>query len=171
MTTRLSLDQIEVQSPCKIDWSKMSGSEMHRYCDHCHLHVHDLSTLTQDEAQKLICSQAGHLCVRFARLPDGRVMTADRIPTLSYRTAPGKAAILWSILRTAAFAEDWPQWRGANRDGKVAGFPPPATWPKQLAEKWKVTVGAGDATPALVGDKLFVFTRQDADEVLTCMNI
>jgi outer membrane protein assembly factor BamB len=31
-------------------------------------------------------------------------------------------------------------------------------------------VGTGDATPALVGDKLYVFTRQDADEVTRCLD-
>jgi outer membrane protein assembly factor BamB len=71
---------------------------------------------------------------------------------------------------TAAFADDWPQWRGPTRDGKVSGFTPPATWPKQLAQKWKITVGDGVATPALVGDRLYVFTRQGTDEVLTCVN-
>jgi outer membrane protein assembly factor BamB len=30
-------------------------------------------------------------------------------------------------------------------------------------------VGLGDATPALVGDKLYVFTRQGDDEVTTCL--
>src|SRR5688572_5154349 len=71
---------------------------------------------------------------------------------------------------TAAFADDWPQWRGPTPDGKVTGFTPPATWPKELAQKWKVTVGDGVATPALVGERLYVFTRQDADEVLSCIN-
>ena len=66
-------------------------------------------------------------------------------------------------------AQDWPQWLGPNRDGKVAGFTPPATWPKTLAPKWKVSVGTGDATPALVGDKLYVFARQGGDEVISCL--
>jgi len=80
------------------------------------------------------------------------------------------AAIVVVMLCALAFAEDWPQWRGPNRDGKVVGFTPPATWPKVLAEKWKVKVGDGDATPALVGDRLYVFTRQGTDEVLSCLN-
>jgi len=71
---------------------------------------------------------------------------------------------------TYAFAQDWPQWRGANRDGKVSGFKEPQKWPKELTQKWKVTVGSGDATPALVGDKLYVFARQGADEVTLCLN-
>ncbi len=68
------------------------------------------------------------------------------------------------------FAQDWPQWRGANRDGEVSGFDAPAKWPSALTEKWKTTVGSGNATPALVGDKLYVFTRQGGDEVTLCLN-
>ncbi len=68
------------------------------------------------------------------------------------------------------FAADWPQWRGPNRDGKVSDFKAPAKWPKELTEKWKVTVGSGDASPALVGDRLYVFTRQGSEEVTTCLN-
>jgi len=70
----------------------------------------------------------------------------------------------------SVFAQDWPQWRGPNRDGKVAGFTAPATWPTTLVEKWKTTVGSGDATPALVGDKLYVFARQGGDEVTLCLD-
>ncbi|MFQ5810211.1 MAG: PQQ-binding-like beta-propeller repeat protein, partial [Armatimonadota bacterium] len=68
------------------------------------------------------------------------------------------------------FAQDWPQWRGVNRDGQVTGFAAPATWPAALTQQWKATVGLGDATPALVGDKLYAFTRQGGDEVTLCLN-
>jgi outer membrane protein assembly factor BamB len=71
---------------------------------------------------------------------------------------------------TWAVAQDWPQWRGPHRDGRVAEFAAPETWPDALTEKWKTTVGSGDATPALVGDKLYVFTRQGDDEVTLCLN-
>ena len=74
------------------------------------------------------------------------------------------------LIAAGALAQDWPQWRGPNRDGKVAGFTPPAKWPEKLPLKWKTTVGLGDSTPALVGDKLYVFTRQGGDEVTTCLN-
>lgn len=66
--------------------------------------------------------------------------------------------------------QDWPQWRGQNRDGRVIGFVSPGQWPKTLTQKWKATVGFGDATPALVGDRLYVFTRQDNDEVTRCLD-
>jgi outer membrane protein assembly factor BamB len=69
------------------------------------------------------------------------------------------------------FAQDWPQWRGPNRDDKVTGFEAPKQWPKELKLKWKTRVGTGDATPALVGDKLYTFTRQADDEVTTCLEV
>ena len=69
-----------------------------------------------------------------------------------------------------ALAQDWPQWRGPNRDGKVGSFTAPEDWSKALTQKWKVIVGAGDATPALVGDKLYVFARQGEEEVVLCLD-
>jgi len=74
------------------------------------------------------------------------------------------------LIASCVFAQDWPQWRGPNRDGKVSGFTAPQEWPKEFTQEWKVTVGAGDATPALVGNKLYVFTRQGEDEVILCLN-
>ena len=76
------------------------------------------------------------------------------------------------VLASAArvVAQDWPQWRGPNRDGKVTGFTAPQTWPEALTQKWKTTVGSGDATPALVGDKLYVFARQGEEEVTLCLD-
>lgn len=65
---------------------------------------------------------------------------------------------------------DWPQWLGSNRDGKVLGSGSPATWPKGLTRKWKVIVGDGVATPALVGGKLYVFAMQQGNEVLRCLD-
>jgi outer membrane protein assembly factor BamB len=67
-------------------------------------------------------------------------------------------------------AQDWPQWRGPNRDNKVAGFTEPKTWPKELAKKWTAKVGLGDASPVLVGDKIYVFTRDGDDEVIQCLD-
>ena len=84
-----------------------------------------------------------------------------------------KALMVVCVLLISAgvvFAQDWPQWRGSNRDGKASGFTAPLKWPKELTQKWKTTVGSGDSTPALVGNKLYVFTRQGGEEVTLCLN-
>jgi outer membrane protein assembly factor BamB len=79
-------------------------------------------------------------------------------------------AVVIGVFAGAGGAQDWPQWRGVNRDGKVTGFTAPATWPKQFTQKWKVTVGQGDTTPALVGDKLYVLARVGSEEVISCLD-
>jgi outer membrane protein assembly factor BamB len=73
-------------------------------------------------------------------------------------------------LISSASAQDWPQWRGPNRDNHVTGFSEPKTWPKELTKKWTVSVGVGEASPVLVGDKLYAFGRQGTDEVTVCLD-
>src|SRR5262249_10003173 len=74
------------------------------------------------------------------------------------------------LAATSTWAQDWPQWRGPNRDNKVTGFTAPKTWPKELTKKWKVSVGQGHASPVLVGEKIYVFSRQGGDEVISCLD-
>ncbi len=71
---------------------------------------------------------------------------------------------------SAGRAQDWPQWRGPNRDSHVKGFTPPQTWPKALTEKWTVKVGNGVSSPVLVGDKVYAFGREGDQEVTTCID-
>ena len=78
--------------------------------------------------------------------------------------------VIASLTTAGVFAQDWPQWRGPNRDAKASDFKAPKSWPKELTRKWNVTVGEGVATPALVGGKLYVFSRQDDKEVARCLN-
>ena len=67
-------------------------------------------------------------------------------------------------------AQDWPQWRGPNRDGSVAAFDVPASWPARLTEQWQVEVGLGYSTPVLVGGLIYMFTRQGEDEVMLALD-
>jgi len=78
-------------------------------------------------------------------------------------------ACAMAVSAASAPAQDWPQWQGPGRDNRVVGFEVPKTWPKQLTSKWKVAVGDGVATPALVGDKLYVFARADGAETTRCL--
>ena len=65
---------------------------------------------------------------------------------------------------------DVTQWRGANRDGVVTGFTAPASWPEQLTQRWKVDVGTGYATPLIVGNRVYVFSRQGEEEVMSALD-
>jgi outer membrane protein assembly factor BamB len=65
---------------------------------------------------------------------------------------------------------DWPQWRGPNRDGAIASFTEPKSWPERLTLKWKVDVGLGYATPILIGNRIYMFSRQGDNEVLAAID-
>jgi outer membrane protein assembly factor BamB len=65
--------------------------------------------------------------------------------------------------------QDYPQWRGLNRDGAASAFTEPTTWPDTLTRKWKVDVGEGYATPLVVADTVYVFTRRNRTEVMTAL--
>lgn len=64
---------------------------------------------------------------------------------------------------------DYPQWRGRSRDGSASAFAAPRSWPEQLTQRWKVTVGEGYATPILVNDRVFTLTRRDGNEIVTAL--
>jgi hypothetical protein len=66
---------------------------------------------------------------------------------------------LFAILCSVLSAEDWPQWRGVNRDGKsgetglLAAWPrggPPAVWKAQ-------GLGEGYSSVAVVGNRLCLY--------------
>jgi outer membrane protein assembly factor BamB len=66
--------------------------------------------------------------------------------------------------------QDYPQWRGWNRDGAASAFTAPKAWPETLTRKWKVHVGEGYATPLVVGNTVYCFTRRDNDEVMAALD-
>ena len=84
------------------------------------------------------------------------------------------SVVIFTALVAGALAQqrpaDYPQWRGQNRDGAVAAFTAPASWPEQLTRKWKVDIGLGYATPLLVANRLYLFSRQGENEMMTAMD-
>src|SRR5436853_2116152 len=72
-------------------------------------------------------------------------------------------AILVSCLIVGrARADDWPQWRGPQRDGisKEKGLL--KEWPKEGPKLlWqRKDLGSGYSTPAVVGDRMFLLSNQ-----------
>jgi hypothetical protein len=71
------LDHLKVAAPCPADWEQMVGTERVRFCAQCHLNVYNLSGMTRTEAERLIGSSEGRLCVRFYRRADGTILTKN----------------------------------------------------------------------------------------------
>ncbi len=69
--------------------------------------------------------------------------------------------LIVSLCSPAAFADDWPQWRGPRRDGiwREAGIV--ARLPAEtLAPVWRTPIGPGYAGPAVAAGRVFVLDRQ-----------
>jgi hypothetical protein len=83
------------------------------------------------------------------------------------------------LLSGRATGDDWPQYRGPNRDGvsrETGWLPPwPADGPKVL---WKVSVGRGYSSVAVVKDRLYTLgllpkdpvTKDSLQEVVQCLD-
>ena len=79
-----TLDRITIPNPCDVDWESMIGNDQVRFCEHCNLHVTDLSSMTRQEAMRFVARSQGRICVRFIQRPDGGVLNR-RMPEKLYR--------------------------------------------------------------------------------------
>lgn len=85
-------------------------------------------------------------------------------------------AVAWGcfaawIIGAAAAADEWPGWRGPQRDGHIANFVSPSVWPKKLERQWKVEIGEGHASPVVDGSTVFVFSREGDEEVVRAVKL
>ena len=64
------------------------------------------------------------------------------------RSAFGIAALaILALVRPLSAEDDWPSWRGENRDGRIAdGVPVPTKLPAEPKVLWHVPVGSGFAS-------------------------
>lgn len=98
------LDSIQVKNPCAESWDEMVGSEEIRFCSHCSKHVHNLSAVTRSDAMKIVAKSKGNICVRYAKLPDGKLSTSDRPLFQIGKRARIAAGAMATTLAVSAFA-------------------------------------------------------------------
>jgi ankyrin repeat protein len=86
----------------------MIGNDQVRFCEHCNLHVTDLSAMTRQQAMRLVARSHGRLCVRFIQRPDGAILTRTvpeklhRISRRASRIAAGAFTATLSLSSAAA---------------------------------------------------------------------
>ncbi len=61
-------------------------------------------------------------------------------------------------------SDDWPQWRGPERDGVWREEGVLQALPEELGARWRVPVGSGYAAPSVAGDLVFVMDRREEPE-------
>jgi len=77
-----------------------------------------------------------------------------------------------SLMTVAARADDWPQWRGPQRDGVSRETGLLKEWPKDGPKLlWEVKeLGGGFSTPAVVDNRLYLMADRDGDEFALALN-
>ena len=82
----------------------------------------------------------------------------------------GPILLLFAIIAPAA---DWPQWRGADRDGKSADTGLLSSWPKGGPRLlWKAQdLGDGYSGPAIAGDRLYIQGQQGGQELVMAYDV
>lgn len=76
------------------------------------------------------------------------------------------AALLLSVSGGAIHADDWPQWRGPNRDGVSREKGLLQQWPKAGPKLvWQIeNLGEGYSTPAVAKGRVYVMANQGLDD-------
>lgn len=86
---------LPVAKPCHEDWDAMDPRERGKFCQRCNKDVHDISSMTEDEAHEFLRERAGtRVCVNYRHDDDGRI---------HFRT-PARAALATAALAATALA-------------------------------------------------------------------
>ena len=75
--SRLSLDTIQIATPCGVSWEAMTGDDQVRFCHDCKLRVYNISEMTRQDAQEVLERKEGRLCIRLYRRADGTLISQD----------------------------------------------------------------------------------------------
>jgi hypothetical protein len=95
------LAHVRVAAPCRADWKRMRGNERVRFCDQCSMNVYNLSDMTRKDAEALILSAEGRLCVRYYHRADGSILTGNcpvGLRALKRRVSGFSRAVVSSVL-------------------------------------------------------------------------
>ena len=81
--------------------------------------------------------------------------------------------LMASVVARPAWADDWPAWRGPNRDGICRETGLLRQWPKEGPKLlWKTTgLGSGYGGPAIVGNVLYIMGGKDGKEWVMALDI
>src|SRR4026207_192742 len=77
------------------------------------------------------------------------------------------ALVGWAAAKKPS--RDYTQWGGQAGDGPASAFTEPRAWPETLTQRWRTDVGLGYATPLVVGDRLYVFSRRGDNEGMSAL--
>ena len=85
---KTTLDRVYLKTPCSTEWNLMEGNEQIRFCIECNKQVHNLSSMTREQAEDLLAKAGGELCAKIDRDERGNIITADQLKHTSLFRIP-----------------------------------------------------------------------------------
>ena len=95
----------------------------------------------------------------------------NRKSSVSFRSQPLLLVVVVGLCVPAlASAEDWPHWRGSQRNGlikEVSGW----NGSRWIDSKptWNANVGEGASSPLLIGEQVFTLGHRDGQNIVSCL--
>jgi hypothetical protein len=72
--------------------------------------------------------------------------------------------VLLAVCHQAAAVDDWPGWRGLDKEGRCDSSAAPLTWSPQENVVWRTRIpGEGHSSPIIVGDHVYISTAYLSD--------
>ncbi len=105
---------------------------------------------------------------KHTRLTNGRRRRKSVLTAYAWTT--GMSSFLWLSGESGVFAEEWPHWRGQNRNdvsAEVSGWSE-GQWPIEI--RWQQKVGAGATSPVIAGGRLYTMGWQNGQDHVVCIH-
>jgi hypothetical protein len=165
MVKKSFLDYIQSPLPCSKEWDEMVGDENVRFCEGCRKNVYNLSAMPRREASKFVARNSGKVCVRYVRLTDGKVQTADtKLYKITRRASQLAAGMFGATLTLSAIA---------NAQTPEKPKPAPAktvrTQNKNNSETSQISFTVSDATGAGIPNAEIRLTNPQTNEEFTAL--
>jgi hypothetical protein len=138
---------LRIAKPCPKNWDDMSGDAKRRFCEHCQLHVHNLSAMSPVERTQFVAESGGRACITYEIRPDGTMLTPSRWNWV-LRPLRALAALIAAML---PFSFSSCATSSSCSSRRLAGTPMPPPAPEHNASQGRQTLGKmavlGEAMP------------------------
>ncbi len=130
-----------IQKPCPASWEGMQGDEKRRFCEHCQLHVHNLSAMTPKEQVAVLEEPGDRKCITYTAPANAKPV--DPNTWLTLQTATG-----WRRAIAAMLAAGFSMFAASCQTQRTTGAPLLMTDPNSKLGKMEVKA----ETPRMTGE-------------------
>lgn len=103
-------EQVEIVTPCGVEWNSLARSGNARFCGECSKLVHDLSSMKEAAARALLSTSKEKLCVRYLYDATGQIHFAQApvvpLGRLAWREVARAAVLSGPVLLQACGGAD-----------------------------------------------------------------